>query len=356
MKLRSAIAATALLSSTIMSTSAFATATETPIAANADSTTTAAMQAQCTALAAAHDTANGDIWTGAPVIGAVTLVSGPTETGTRTIDQSSIQPTGTYVPSRLEIRGNPFKNGGSVNLFGEQWATAGYYPGSTYNYTASFNSTFAHAFTCDISQAVWHPPVYHPAVVHDPVMGPGQFHPAVAARGCYTNPGHATCTEESHYCNDIEGAHWGFSYANCIWNEIAPAQPAYTDPDVVVTPGWTDPAYTTPGYNDPPQVVGNEAGTDVNQNQTDTLSGYEANGPVLQITAEYHVGQPVVCNSPGPKGGSWKAMNGYSGGSLTGSGTPAAPGCNTNYFKIAPTYNGSTTSNGTFTSVPNYHL
>lgn len=353
---RALLAATALLSSTIISTPAFAVATDTPTAAEADATTLAAMQSQCNALAAAHDTGNGDIWTAAVVTGDVTQVSGPTETGTRTIDQNSIQGTGVYVPSHLEIRGNPFKNGGSVNLFGDQWATAGYYPGSTYNYTASFDSTFAHAFSCDISDAVYHPAVFHPAVVHDPVTIPGQYHPAVAATGCYTNPGHSSCTVDTHYCNDIEAAHWGFSYGNCIWNEITPAQPAYTDPDIVVTPGYTDPAYTDPAYNDPPILIGNEAGVAVNQNQTDTLNGFEANGPMVQVTAEYHVGQPVVCISPGSKGGTWKPQNGYGGGSLTGAGTPPAPGCNTPYFKVAPTYNGSTTSNGTFTSVPNYHL
>jgi hypothetical protein len=353
---RALLAATALLSSTIISSPAFAVATDTPTAAITDGTTTAAMQSQCNVLAAAHDTGNGDIWTAAVVVGAVSPVSGPTETGTRNIDQNSIQGTGIYVPSVREIRGVPFKNGGSVNLFGDQWATAGYYPGSTYNYTASFNSAFAHAFSCDISDAVYHPAVFHPAVVHDPVMGPGEFHPAVAMQGCYTNPGHSTCTVDTHWCNAEEATHWGVSYGNCVWHELVAAQDAYTDPDVVLVPGYTDPAYTDPAYNDPPAFVVNEAGNAVNQDQTDTLNGFEANGPLVQVTAEYHVGQPVICNSPGSKGGSWKPQNGYGGGSLSGAGTPAAPGCNTPYFKIAPTYNGSTTSNGTFTSVPNYHL
>lgn len=334
---------------------AFAVATDTPIAHAADATTGAAMQGQCDALAAAHDTANGDIWTGAVVPGAVTLLTGPTETGTRTINQSSIQPTGTYVPAVLEIRGNPMRIGGSVNLFGDQWATAGYYPGSTYNYTASFDSTFANAFSCDISDAVYHPAVFHPAVFHPAVTIPGQYHPAVPAVGCYTNPGHATCVVGDHWCNDDEAVHWGFSYANCIWNGTA-AQDAYTDPDIIVTPAYTDPEYTTPAFNDPPAFVDNEAGTAVNQSQTDTLNGFEANGPRIDVTAEYHVGQPVICNSPGSKGGSWKAQNGYSGGSFSGAGTPPAPGCNTPYFKVAPYYAGSQTSNGTFTSVPNYNL
>jgi hypothetical protein len=125
--------------------------------------------------------------------------------------------------------------------------------------------------------------------------------------------------------------------------KTADAQPAYDDPDT--------PAYTDPAYNDPATLVGNEAGTPVNQDQTDTLNAFEDHGGIVYTTGEYHVGQPVICISPGPKGGSWRAQNGYSGGSFSG---PAA-GCNTPYFKIAPTGNGTTTSNGTFNSVPNYN-
>lgn len=378
---RAILAATALMSSTILSTPAFAVATDTPTAAAADSTTTANMQSQCNALAAAHDTANGDIWTAAVLAGAVTSVAGPTETGTRTIDQNSIQPTGTYVPSVKEIRTtSPYKNGGSVNLFGDQWSTAGYYPGSTYNYTASFNSTFAHAFTCDISQAVYHPAVFHPAVVHPDVIIPGAhhdavFHPAVPVQGYYINfdngkgngvdndpnDGEWQKSCEAHNAEGPAFGQWGQDTNQCKFIKTADAQAAYTtaaydDPDIISVHGWTDPAYTDPAYNDPAQVVGNEAGIAVNQDETDTLNGYEANGPVLQVTAERFEGQVVICNSPGSKGGAWRTQNGYGGGSLTGSGTPAAAGCNTPWFKIAPTMNGTTTSQGTFTSVPNYHL
>ncbi|HET9817044.1 MAG TPA: hypothetical protein VFQ33_14905, partial [Xanthobacteraceae bacterium] len=97
---------------------------------------------------------------------------------------------------------------------------------------------------------------------------------------------------------------------------------------------------------------GNENGIAVNQDQTDNLSGFEPNGPRVNVTAQYFVGKTVICISPGSKGGSWRTQNGYGGGSLTG----PAPGCNTPYFKIAPTNAGTTTSQGTFNSVPQYHL
>lgn len=105
---------------------AFADSVPLPQADAASGVTLAAMQGQCDALALAHDTVNGDIWTGEVVVGAVTLVSGPTEAGPRDIDDATIVGTGTYVPGNTEIRGDPFRIGGSVNMFGDQWSTAGY--------------------------------------------------------------------------------------------------------------------------------------------------------------------------------------------------------------------------------------
>ena len=331
MKYRALFSATALMSTSMMMiTPALATATGTPTAAAADSTTLAGMQSQCNALAAAHDLANGDIWTGVVVAGAVTQVAGPTETGNRVVDHSSIQGTGIYVPAQLEIRGDPFKNGGSVNLFGDQWSTAGYYPDSTYNYTADFSSTFSHAFTCNINDAVYHAAYDDPAV---PVQG--YYEVDIDA------PGDSTTNRNN--CNAFTALgdnvplpdFWGTHHAFCHFIKTADAIPAVHHN----------------AYNSPPVFVANEAGTSINQDQSDNLSGFEEHGGVLPVTAEFHVGQPVICISPGSKGGAWRTQNGYGGGNLTG---PAA-GCNTPYFKIAPTYHGSTTSNGTFTSVPNYN-
>jgi hypothetical protein len=338
MKYRALVAATAALSWGF-SAPAVAGAPITPPSANpANGDTLAAMTAQCAALAANHGPATGpnDHWTGQYVEGAVTQVAGPTEEpGTKVVDQSSIQPLGTYVPSVKEIRGDPVRTGGSVNMFGEQWSTAGYYPDSTYNYTASYDSTFAHAFTCNIYDAVY----------HAGYTIPGQYHPAVPPQGCYTNPGHDTCTLETHYCNSSDAPGWGTSYANndnCLWHEIVPGQAAYSDPDTVVPPSW-----------DTPTLFGNEPGTAVNQDQTDVnVASFEPHGGRVNVTGEHDDGQVVICISPGSKGGSWRTQNGYGGGSLTG---PAA-GCNTPYFKVAPITSGSSTSQGTFTSVPQYSL
>ncbi|MES2137810.1 MAG: hypothetical protein V4502_12215 [Pseudomonadota bacterium] len=288
------------------------------------------MQLQCDALAAAHDLQNGDIWTGAVVAGAATLVAGPTETGNRVINTQSITPTGVYVPSRLEIRGNPFKNGGSVNMFGDQWSTAGYYPDSTYNYTADFASTFSYAFSCNINDAVYHPAYDDPAV---PVQGYYEVSPLAPGN---SESNRQNCAAFSAMSDDNPRPDWwGTNHAWCDFKKTADAIPAVHHN----------------AYNSPPAFVVNEPGTAITQDQSESLSGFEQHGGIVYVTGEYHVGQPVICISPGSKGGAWRAQNGYSGGSLTG---PAA-GCNTPYFKIAPWGNGSQTSNGTFNSVPQYN-
>jgi hypothetical protein len=328
---RAILAATALLSSTIMSTPAFADTIPTPIANAADGTTLAAMQTQCDTLAAVHGPATGDNdhWTGEVVEGDVTLFSGPTETGNRDIDEDSIVGTGTYVPAALEIRGNPYKTGGSVNMFGDQWSTAGYYPDSTYNFTADFDTTFAHAFSCNIMQEVYHAAttIHHGAEGQYVVDPDFQGNEEAAQNSCNAwNAAHAAGEDQGFWGDTPKG--------NCVfegtqaWDEPIPA-------------GWNDAA-----------LVGNEDGGSVNQTQSDNLAGFEDHGGRVDVTGEYFVGKAVICISPGPKGGSWRAQNGYNGGSWTG---PAA-GCNTPYFKIAPTNAGTTTSQGTFTSVPNYNL
>ena len=178
-------------------------------------------------------------------------------------------------------------------------------------------STYSHAFSCDISQAVYHPEV---------------IIPAHGVLGYYDNPGAGDC-------GGLTPAHhkWGEDIGACIFTQTGDAE----DEQI------------TQAFNDPAAFVVNEAGVAINQSQTDSdVASFEEHGGIVQVSAEYYVGQAVICNSPGSKGGTWRVQNGYNGGSFTG---PAA-GCNTPYFKIAPWGNGSQTSNGTFTSVPNYSL
>ena len=178
------IAVVVLCSSSIFSSPAFAVATESPEAYAADANTTNAMKAQCDALAALHNAPN-HTWSAAVETGLVTLTSGPTEKAPRTIDLESVVGTGAFTWGGIKIVGDPFRNGGSVNMFGHQRATEKNYPSSTYDYTAEFDSTFSHAFDCAMTETV------HTDAVHIP---------GHKVQGFYNNPGGGDCGgfDESH--------------------------------------------------------------------------------------------------------------------------------------------------------------
>ena len=304
--------ATASALAVIMATSvspalAAVTILDTVSADEADGTTLAAMQLQCDNLAAAHQPGNKDIWSGDVVPGDITQVSGPTVNGPRTIDQSTVQGFD-FHPSVQKIVGDPYRNGGSVNMFGDAIATAGYYDYSTYNFTANYDSTFAHAFTCDISNEAYIPPVLIPG------------HPL---EGYYINCdfGHGQGNDNSGACDDVgqpqgscvahtaQGAsweHWGEDTEQCKFIKTAdPAEDSYTDED------WG-----------PPTLFGNEPGVAVNQNQSDNLNAFEDHGGRVELTGEKALGQVVVCISPSSTGkklpGEWVKKNGYDGNKCSG--------------------------------------
>jgi len=320
-----AMCATAL--SPVLSTAAYAdTILDSVVPAAADSATLADMQQQCDAIAAGFVTNADDIWSGEVVAGAVTLVSGPTETGGRVIDESTIQHAGDYVPATLEIRGDPFRIGGSVNMFGEQWSTAGYWTDSTYEFDAEFESTFAHAFQCAVMFEKYHPEQFIPG---HPVQGYYIVEP--------TDQGNEEAAQNS--CNAFTALgptweHWGDDHAQC---------------DFVKTADATEDE-TIPAYHDPAVQVASVGGTPVNQTQSDTLHAFEDHGGPVQVTGEYYVGNTVICISPSTtskKGvpGVWRTQNGYTGTK-----------CTTDWFAVAPWGAGATTSQGTYKSVPDYTL
>lgn len=298
-----AMGATAL--SPIMSTAAFAVATETPEPQGPNGTTLDTMQAQCDILAAAH----GSAWNGAVDQSSIqaTLISGPTEflPLDRNIDESSIEGYGTFTPSDTYISGDPYRIGGSVNMFGIQRASAATWSNSRYDYTADFNSTFSYAFNCNLTETV-----------HVPVQGHYVVEP--------TDQGNEEAGQNS--CNAFTALgptweHWGQDHAQC---------------DFIVE----EPAH------DEEEARPDEIGTPVTEAQTDTLPGHEENGGPVEVTGDLFIGQVVVCISPSTtskKGvpGAWRAQNGYGGEK-----------CTTAYFNEGHWDHGSTESQGTYISVP----
>lgn len=292
--------ATAL--SPLVSTPAFAATTvlDTVTAADADGNTLAAMQSQCTALAAAHATNANDIWTGTVVEGSVDLVAGPNEIGSHTYAANGVGDrtgAGTYTAAHKVIEGDPFRNGGSPNMFGIQDSVGGYYSASSYDFEGSFGSTFAHSFSCDISVQVYHA-AWTEHVPADP-------------NGYYTNfdNGHGNGHDNSGdgiqgSCAAINGIgytwpHWGEDTNQCIFN------------------GERAHDVQHEAYFDDDAFVANEAGTAVNQDQTDTLLAHESAGEGYYDAATVVIGQVVVCISPGKKGGTWTQQNGYTGSKCT---------------------------------------
>lgn len=332
-KLASAVSALALVIGS--AAPALATATQTPTAAPLSPANAAAMSAACTAAAQALDDDGvgvGNIWTGAVVLGSVDLVAGPTEvlplvrTG-----QTNIVGTGTFVPSAPYISGDPYRNGGSVNMFGNQRASAGYFPTSTYDYVANFNSTFAHSYSCDISKATYHAsyvipghPVQGIYVVHED----GHGNEEGAQQSC-----NAFTAQQPTSLNDTTVPWWGYvdpdpskaDHGQCDFQKTADATP-----DVTVPESWDNPVLQT-----------NVPQTAINQDQTDSLTGHEENGGRVDVTGDYFVGQVVICISPKKLPGIWTKQNGYTGGK-----------CTTEWFNQAPWGGGSQTSQGTYISVP----
>jgi hypothetical protein len=259
------------------------------------------MEAQCDALAAAHGTA----WSGEVDQSSITptLVSGPTEVaGTRDVDETTIVGTGVFTPGSTYIQGDPFRIGGSVNMFGDQYADAGTWSDSTYNYWADFLSTFSYAFNCTMSEHVVVPATGH----HDWTLDPSD--PQAAACLAY----------------DKNGLFQGEDQGQCVW--------------VVDSPG-----------SEGDEARPDEAGTPVNQDQTDNLYAFEdSGGPVQATGGPFHIGQVVICISPSKPtpGGTWRTQNGYTGNK-----------CTTDWFKNHAVWgSGTEGSNGTYISVPNYSL
>jgi hypothetical protein len=315
MKLVHLTAAAGLLTHSMWTAAAFAatvgTATvEDPVAADLNSANLIAAQAQCTALATAHAPA---LYTGTLDESSITptLVSGPSEVSAANRQKTDIVGTGTFTPGHTYIDGDPFRVGGSVNMFGDQYADAGTWSDSEYDFTNDFTSTFSYAFNCNMKETVHVPAVGYYEVADD---APGNSGDATKAN----------CDAFTAMGPDPSQPWWGTDHAFCHFVGTA--------------------------AHDEDQDRDDEPGTPISQEQLDTLSGHEYHGgPVQAQGGPFHIGQVVICISPSTgtkKGvpGTWKGQNGYDGAK-----------CTTDWFQNHATWGaGTESSNGTYISVPNY--
>jgi hypothetical protein len=279
---RAIIAATALLSSTIMSTPAsaftFADGTATiddPVPAGI---TNAAAQAVCDAKASAH----GTDWTGtvASVDGDIT--SGPTADGTRTMVGSATPGDGAVqIGESVQVTGDPFRIGGSVNMFGFAQVIAAHWSYSQYDFTQHFAWQSTYTVTCDMAQLI-------PVGIHTWL-------------GLPDTQAQANCEgDKNPHETDDRGA-------NCPWTQTG----------------------TTP------EDRGQEQGSVGPVSEGGTLNGHESMGPSIPVNegdVDLPPMQVVVCISPSTVTkklpGAWTPKNGYSGGSAV----QGQPGCNTGWY------------------------
>jgi hypothetical protein len=320
MKARAILASTAIILSSFVNAPASAAVTildPPPSAQGPSAATLTAMEGQCDALAAAH----GASWSGDLDESSIvpTLVSGPTEVGTHSTDDAidgTLVGAGTFTPGTVSILGDPYRIGGSVNMFGVLQSTGGHYSASTYDFRGDFQSTFSFAFNCKMSESV-----------------------TVPAEGIYVIAGDFGDSEDA-----VRG--------NCA------AFTAQGDNDPLPD-WWGDPFHGGNADNPHCKFEGtaahpedqdrdDEAGTAIEETQTDELLAHEDAGAGFDIGETVLIGQAVICISPTTttqvkKGvpGTWVAKNGYTGGK-----------CTTAWFNVAPWGHGSQDSNGTYISVP----
>ena len=281
MKILHITAAAALLTNTIIASPAFAftvgTATiEDPLPAGLDP---ADAQAVCNDLADAH----GAAWTGTLDASSIhgSITTGPTATGERNIDESSVAPGdgAVQIGESIQVYTDPFRIGGSVNMFGMAHVVAAHWDFSQYDFTQAFAWQSTYTFTCDMSEEVPTPALG----VHN-WTGPVQAgDPAIAACEGDKNP----------HVFDDRGA-------NCEWVQTIPA-----------------------GTVDQPRDP--EQGSIGPVDEGGTLSGHESHGgsiPVDPDQVDLPDIQVVVCISPSTSSkktaaNGWAKKNGYNGDKCT---------------------------------------
>lgn len=304
-------------------------------------TNLATAQAQCNAAAAAADTdgpgALSDIFTAEVVETAPVLKSGPTEIGTHSLADAiggySPAADATFTPASLQIEGDPYRIGGSVNMFGLQKSVGGYYSASQYDFRADFKTTYTVAYTCTISMEDFipgHGIIHHPAVGIYVIAGDfGDSEDAIRGNcAAFTAQGQDPTSLPDWWGDLYHGGNP--DNPHCMFQGTA----AYDEP--AVPDSWADPVVVATGV----------PGGSFDQDQINNLLAHETHGEGYFDAATVYTGQVVVCISPTTstqtkKGapGTWVLKNGYIGDK-----------CNTAWYNGTTPYS---TLNYAGTSTPN---
>jgi hypothetical protein len=200
------------------------------------------------------------------------------------------------------------RKGGSPNLFAQGTAKTVTASDSGYKTTDTYSGTVNYGYHCTPTETV----APSPALGFHEWTGPEQA----------GDPAKVNC--ESINSGPHETSDRG---ENCTWRETVPAELGGQVVRYNLSKGfpWAGEGYATAPIT----------GTD----ESTVLSGgglYTFHNQNFSVVA-------LVCNSPGSRGGTWTAKNGYTGGAMGGASTTAAPvqGCNTPYFLVAPQISGN---------------
>jgi hypothetical protein len=328
----------------MMMTPAYASVTTGPSAASGDTLTS------IDAICAAHlaSLGGGTLHDNSPVYTVAAEVTGstagdPTEVdGSRQIIEGSQFGTGTPVLSGFSINGQPYRIGGSVNMFGNQYASRKDWSASEYDFNADFETVTTFTYNCNVTE--------HTEITIDGEFIEGALIPGHPVEGHYWNngttsdnddnitPGHGGggTTGDHGSCQGINNTHpsWGEDFGNCFFVKTGDAVEDSHEPDVQL-PDTYEPG---PDADRPDLSL---LGQTIDQTDTANLQDHESAGPAIYELGSFYNAQVVICISPKKLPGTWQTQNGYTG-----------TNCNTAYFNVAPWGAGSTTSNGTYISVP----
>ena len=248
-----------------------------PTPQGASVATKALMQAACANLAAAHAP---DIYVGTLDDGSIagTVIAG-SETPSGAQTKSNFVGIGQPIPESIQVATEPYRNGGSVNMFALAQVVAAHYADSSYDFTQSVTWNSNYTFTCKMRETI-------------PVPDQGVH--------IWTGPSQAGDPAKANCEGDKNPHEYDDRGANCEFQVTIPAHNEYEDRD-------------------------DEFG-DIDQlGETDTLAGHASSGggqlPVdlnAEPVAPYQV---VVCISPSSTGkklpGEWVKKNGYTGSNCT---------------------------------------
>ena len=251
--------------------------------------------------------------------------------------------TGTPTYSDVQILGDPYKVGGSVNMFGLQGAKNKNWPNSEYDFTADFDTTTTFTYGCTVTEQT---ETYVPAVPGHYIQGFYRVHVDGNGNEEGTQQSCDAFTANAPTLADGSDAPpwWGIDYdptnveadhGQCDFIKTADADPGSEEDWIPGAP-----------------VDHPELSPTLTIDQVDRASGtgHETNGgPYTEVAPAgtlWNAGQVVICISPsktvkGGVPGAWANHNGYTGTK-----------CTTAWYNVAPWGAGSTTSNGTLISVP----